>query len=80
MTLEQAHTVKALLLEIKDTLPADKIDTIFNWYKEFINPNHVKPCTCNPRYWNDMIIGLRDKVETTLNSYEATNNPSELGG
>jgi len=80
MTLEQAHTVKALLLEIRDTLPADKVDTIFNWYREFINPNHVKPCTCNPRYWNEMITRLRDEVETTLNSYEATNIPSESAG
>jgi len=75
MTQEQAQMVKSLLVEIRDTLPADKVDTIYNWYKEFINPNHGKPCTCQPKYWNDMIMGLKSKVEETLASYEQTTNP-----
>jgi hypothetical protein len=75
MTQEQAQMVKSLLVEIRDTLPADKVDTIYNWYKEFINPNHGKPCTCQPKYWNDMLVGLKNKVEETLASYEQTTNP-----
>jgi hypothetical protein len=72
MTQEQAHMVKSLLLEIRDTLPADKVDTIYNWYKSYIDPNATKPCTCSPRYWNDMLVALKNKVEETLASYEQT--------
>jgi hypothetical protein len=75
MTQEQAQMVKSLLVEIRDTLPADKVDTIYNWYKEFINPNHARPCTCQPKYWNEMLVGLKNKVEETLASYEQTTNP-----
>jgi hypothetical protein len=77
MTQQQALEVKSVLLEIRDSIPATYVDRIFHYYKSYIDPNAGKPCTCQPRYWNEFLMALKDKVETTLNSYEATNNSSE---
>jgi hypothetical protein len=72
MTLSQAQEVKSILLDIRDTIPATHVDRIFHYYKSYIDPNATKPCTCTPRYWNDMLVALKNKVEETLASYEQT--------
>ena len=72
MTLEQAQEVKSILLQIRDSIPATHVDRIFHYYKSYIDPNAIKPCTCTPRYWNEFLIALKNKVEETLNSYEQT--------
>jgi hypothetical protein len=72
MTLEQALEVKSILLDIRDSIPATHVDRIFHYYKTYIDPNANKPCTCSPRYWNDFLVALKNKVETTLTSYEQT--------
>jgi hypothetical protein len=72
MTQSQAQEVKDILMQIRDTLPATHVDRIFHYYKSYIDPNATKPCTCKPKYWNDMIHALKDKVEETLASYEQT--------
>jgi len=77
MTQSQAQEVKSVLLEIRDTIPASHVDRIFHYYKSYIDPNASKPCTCTPRYWNDMLVALKNKVEATLASYEAISNTSE---
>lgn len=74
MTQAQALEVKSILLEIRDSIPATHVDRIFHYYKTYIDPNANKPCTCSPRYWNDFLIALKNKVEATLNSYETTEN------
>ena len=71
MTQEQALEVKQILMDCRGTIPAQYVDRIYHYYKTFINPNvGGKPCTCSPRYWNEFLIALRDKVEATLASYE----------
>jgi hypothetical protein len=72
MTQEQALEVKSILLQIRDSIPATHVDRIFHYYKMYIDPNASKPCTCSPRYWNEFLIALKNKVEETLNSYEQT--------
>ena len=72
MTREQALEVKSILLDIRDSIPATHVDRIFHYYKSYIDPNASKPCTCSPRYWNEFLIALKNKVEETLNSYEQT--------
>ena len=72
MTQEQALEVKSILLDIRDSIPATHVDRIFHYYKTYIDPNANKPCTCSPRYWNDFLVALKNKVETTLASYEQT--------
>jgi hypothetical protein len=72
MTQEQALEVKDILLQIKDHIPATHVDRIFHYYKTYIDNNAHKPCTCTPRYWNEMMIALRNKVESVLNN-ESTN-------
>lgn len=72
MTQEQALEVKSILLQIRDSIPATHVDRIFHYYKTYIDPNVVKPCTCSPRYWNEFLIALKNKVEETLTSYEQT--------
>ena len=72
MTQEQALEVKSILLQIRDSIPATHVDRIFHYYKSYIDPNAIKPCTCSPRYWNEFLIALKNKVEETLNSYEQT--------
>jgi hypothetical protein len=75
MTREQALEVKSILLDIRDSIPATHVDRIFHYYKSYIDPNASKPCTCSPRYWNEFLIALKNKVEETLNSYEQTTIP-----
>ena len=74
MTQEQALEVKSILLQIRDSIPATHVDRIFHYYKSYIDPNATKPCTCSPRYWNEFLMALKNKVEETLSSYEETNN------
>lgn len=74
MTQEQALEVKSILLQIRDSIPATHVDRIFHYYKSYIDPNASKPCTCSPRYWNEFLMALKNKVEETLSSYETTNN------
>ena len=68
MTQEQALEVKEILMQCQGTIPATHVDRIYHYYKTYIDPNAGKPCTCNPRYWNDFLVLLKDKVETTLNA------------
>jgi hypothetical protein len=68
MTQEQALEVKEILMQCQGTIPATHVDRIYHYYKTYIDPNAGKPCTCNPRYWNDFLVALKDKVETTLNA------------
>jgi hypothetical protein len=68
MTQEQALEVKEILMQCQGTIPATHVDRVFHYYKTYIDPNAGKPCTCSPRYWNDFLIALKDKVETTLNA------------
>ena len=56
MTQEQALEVKDILLQIKDHIPATHVDRIFHYYKTYIDSNAHKPCTCTPKYWNEMLI------------------------
>ena len=71
MTHEQALEVKQILMDCRGTIPATHVDRIYHYYKTFINPSAGgKPCTCSPKYWNQFLIELRDKVEATLASYE----------
>lgn len=70
MTHEQALEIKDILLQIKDTLPAQYIDRIHYYYQQHINPTEPKPCTCSPKMWSKFLLELRDKVEVTLASYE----------
>ena len=67
MTLEQAQSVKELLMKCQGTIPADLVNPIFNEYKTYVNPNASMPCTCSPKGWNEILAQLKDKVETTLN-------------
>lgn len=76
MTHTQALEVKELLMKITDHIPANLVDPIFNYYTTYIAPGAGKPCTCNPRYWNDMLNELKNKVEVTLASYEEENAQS----
>ena len=69
MTHTQALEVKQVLLQIRDSIPPNLVDPIFNYYRTYIDPHAGKPCTCQPKYWNQMLLKLKDKVEVTLNSY-----------
>ena len=77
MTHTQALEVKQILLQIRESIPANLVDPIFNYYRTYINPNAGKPCTCTPKYWNQMLIELKNKVEATLASYEQIQNQPE---
>lgn len=75
MTKEQALEVKQILMDCRGTIPATHVDRVYHYYKTFINPNvGGKPCTCSPKYWNEFLTALRDKVENTLTSYELSEN------
>jgi hypothetical protein len=79
MTYEQALEVKQILMDCRGTIPATHVDRVYHYYKTFINPSAGgKPCTCSPRYWNEFLIALRDKVEATLASYEGTQEKQEI--
>jgi hypothetical protein len=69
MTHTQALEVKQVLLQIRDSIPPNLVDPIFNYYRTYIDPHAGKPCTCQPKYWNQMLLKLKDKVEVTLSSY-----------
>ena len=77
MTHEQALEVKQVLLQIGGSIPANLVDPIFNYYRTYVDASMGKPCTCQPKYWNQMLIGLKDKVEQTLKSYEQIQNQPE---
>ena len=66
MTIEQAKDIKNVLITIKDHIPSTHVDRIFHYYKSHISLKATKPCTCSPKYWNEMLIKLRDKVESVL--------------
>jgi hypothetical protein len=70
MTKQEALDVKEVLLQIRDSIPATYVDRIFHYYKTYIDSSVVKPCTCQPKYWNQFLIALRDKVEATLAQQE----------
>ena len=76
MTQEQAQEIKDILLQIRGSIPSNLVDPIYNYYKTHINPGFVRPCTCQPKYWNQMIVELRNKVEVTLN--KVTINEKEI--
>ena len=77
MTKEQALEVKSVLLEIRDSIPATYVDRIFYYYRSYIDPSYAKPCTCQPKYWNAMLIALKDKVEETLASYDISEDKQQ---
>lgn len=77
MTHTQALEVKQVLLQIRDSIPPNLVDPIFNYYKTYVDPHAGKPCTCQPKYWNQMLMGLKDKVEATLASYEVPENQQQ---
>jgi hypothetical protein len=68
MTIQQALEVKEILLQIKGSIPATHVDRIYHYYVTYVNPSMVKPCTCQPKYWNQMLEGLRDKVESVISN------------
>jgi len=68
MTHAQALEVKELLLKITDHIPSNLVDPIFNYYTTYIAPGAGKPCTWQPKYWNDMLIQLKNKVESILSN------------
>jgi hypothetical protein len=74
MNYSQALEVKDILMQCQGTIPATHVDRIFHYYKSYINPDTVKPCTCSPKSWNVFLIELKNKVEETLTSYETTQN------
>jgi hypothetical protein len=80
MTHEQALEVKQVLLQIGGSIPANLVDPIFNYYKTYVDAGAGKPCTCQPKYWNEMLIGLRDKVEQTLNQVTSNEQNIEVDG
>lgn len=77
MNKDQALEVKSVLMEIRGSIPASYVDRIYHYYKTYVDPNYGKPCTCQPKYWNMMLEGLRDKVENTLASYEVSENQQQ---
>lgn len=77
MNKEQALEVKSILMDCKGSIPATHVDRVFHYYRSYINANMVKPCTCSPKYWSQMLIELRDKVENTLASYEQQESQEE---
>lgn len=77
MTHAQALEVKQVLMQIGGSIPPNLVDPIFNYYKTYVDPGAGKPCTCQPKYWNQMLIGLKEKVEATLASYERTEESQE---
>ena len=77
MTQEQALEVKQVLLQIGGSIPPNLVDPIFNYYRTYVDASMGKPCTCQPKYWNQMLEGLRDKVEATLASYERAKESQE---
>jgi hypothetical protein len=80
MTHEQALEVKQVLLQIGGSIPSNLVDPIFNYYKTYVDANMGKPCTCQPKYWNQMLIGLREKVEQTLNQVTSNEQNIEMDG
>lgn len=78
MTKQEALDVKEVLLQIRDSIPATYVDRIFHYYKTYVDSSVVKPCTCQPKYWNQFLIGLRDKVEATLASYDREETKQEV--
>jgi len=75
MNKEQALEVKDILMQCNGTIPATHVDRVYHYYKTYINPNvGGKPCTCSPKYWNEFLIALKNKVEETLAGYEENNN------
>ena len=78
MTVQQAQQVKDILIQIRGSIPAPLVDVIYNDYKTYINSNYIKPCTCQPKYWNQMIVELKDKVESVLN--QVTNEEKNYAG
>ena len=62
-----------ILDKIKDTLPTDKADAVWNAYKRlFPEDNQPRPCTCSSagKYWNDFIKRSREKVTELLAEYD----------
>jgi hypothetical protein len=80
MTHEQALEVKQVLLQIGGSIPANLVDPIFNYYRTYVDASMGKPCTCQPKYWNQMLIGLREKVEETLNKVTLNEQNIEVDG
>lgn len=76
MNKDQALEVKNVLMQIQGSIPANYVDRIFYYYRSYIDPSYTKPCTCQPKYWNAMLIALKDRVEETLNSYENQETPA----
>jgi len=76
MNKDQALEVKSVLMDIRGSIPATHVDRIYHYYKTFIDPSYGKPCTCQPKYWNAMLVSLRDRVEETL-SYEQVQTTKE---
>lgn len=72
MTHTEALEIKQILMDCNGTIPATHVDRIYHYYKTHIDSSVVKPCTCQPKYWNQFLIALRDKVEVTLESYDQT--------
>ena len=62
-----------ILDPIKDTLPTDKIDAVWNAYQRlFPEDKNPRPCSCSSagKYWNDFIKRSREKVIELLAEYD----------
>jgi len=62
-----------ILDPIKDTLPTDKIDAVWNAYQRlFPEDKNPRPCSCSSagKYWNDFIKRSKEKIEILLAEYD----------
>jgi len=80
MTHTEALEIKQILMDCNGTIPATHVDRIYHYYKTHIDSSVVKPCTCSPKYWNQFLIALKDKVEQTLNQVTSNEQNIEVDG
>jgi len=66
--------IKTQILDpIRDTLPTDKIDAVWNAYQRlFPEDKNPKPCSCSSsgKYWADFIKRSKEKIEILLVEYQ----------
>ena len=66
LTLDKAREIKAILDQIRDSIPSTLVDYVYIHWKMYLAPDAGKPCTCNPKPWAGMLQGLRELVDNFL--------------
>jgi|TARA_R110000824_G_scaffold105031_4_gene248788 hypothetical protein len=64
-TKEQIEEMKSVMLEVKNRIPNNRIDFIWNKSQDILGTKVAKPCSCGSaaKYWRDAVNTINEYLK-----------------